>query len=55
MDNETAEKIKKMQEIRAEYTRRLNVLRKEQSDIVDRYRLELEEEKKEKIMSNLSS
>ena len=45
----------KMQEIRAEYTRRLDLLRKEQEDLVNSFREKLEERKKEEIMNRLNS
>lgn len=53
MTNE--EKIKKLQEIRGEYTRRMNVLREEQERIVREAKLRLENAQKEELEKALNS
>lgn len=50
-----ADEIKKMQEIRAEYTRRMDILRQQQADMVRDFLEQQEKKQQEEIMAKLNN
>ncbi len=49
------EQIRKMQEIRDEYTRRMDVLRQQQADLVRKFVMQREKKQQDEIMNKLNS
>ncbi|EKE10974.1 MAG: hypothetical protein ACD_15C00165G0011 [uncultured bacterium] len=49
------DKIRKMQEIRDEYTRRMDALRQQQADIVREFIMQRERKQQEQLMTKLNA